>query len=199
MFDPSVMSYRDLLEFFFQVHDPTTKNRQGYDVGMSYRSAIYYTSEEQRRLRRRRSPTSTRRACGRARSSPRWNQRARSGRPSQSTRTTCSTTRTGTRATSSGRTGSSPAGRRVVASPGGSSPWLPRLGSGILHVPVAKRVGASRPGVRPAGATCRGEEHARLRHRPHQVSRKEIVNHLAACKGPDLVSTEIRAASGRCA
>src|SRR5688500_15008049 len=47
-FDPSVTSYRDLLEFFFQIHDPTTKNRQGNDLGLSYRSAIYYTSDEQR-------------------------------------------------------------------------------------------------------------------------------------------------------
>jgi peptide-methionine (S)-S-oxide reductase len=47
-FDPSATTYRDLLEFFFQIHDPTTKNRQGNDVGMSYRSAIYYTSDEQR-------------------------------------------------------------------------------------------------------------------------------------------------------
>jgi peptide-methionine (S)-S-oxide reductase len=50
VFDPSVISYRDLLEFFFQIHDPTTKDRQGNDVGMSYRSAIYYTSDEQRRV-----------------------------------------------------------------------------------------------------------------------------------------------------
>jgi peptide-methionine (S)-S-oxide reductase len=48
IFDPSVKSYRDLLEFFFQIHDPTTRNRQGNDLGMSYRSAIYYTSDEQR-------------------------------------------------------------------------------------------------------------------------------------------------------
>lgn len=47
-FDPSKLSYRALLEFFFQVHDPTTKNRQGNDVGTSYRSAIYYTSPEQK-------------------------------------------------------------------------------------------------------------------------------------------------------
>ena len=49
VFDPSVYTYRQLLEFFFQIHDPTTLNRQGNDRGESYRSAIYYTSEEQRK------------------------------------------------------------------------------------------------------------------------------------------------------
>ncbi len=48
VFDPAIMSYRKLLEFFFQIHDPTTKNRQGNDQGMAYRSAIYYTDEAQR-------------------------------------------------------------------------------------------------------------------------------------------------------
>ena len=48
IFDPSVLSYRDLLEFFFQIHDPTTPDRQGNDRGPSYRSAIYWTSEAQR-------------------------------------------------------------------------------------------------------------------------------------------------------
>jgi len=48
MFDPAVISYRRLLEFFFQIHDPTTKNRQGNDRGLSYRSAIYYVGEAQR-------------------------------------------------------------------------------------------------------------------------------------------------------
>jgi peptide-methionine (S)-S-oxide reductase len=48
VFDPAKTSYRDLLEFFFQVHDPSTANRQGNDVGASYRSAIYYTTPEQR-------------------------------------------------------------------------------------------------------------------------------------------------------
>ena len=46
-FDNEVMSYRQLLEFFFQIHDPTTLNRQGNDRGMSYRSGIYYVNEEQ--------------------------------------------------------------------------------------------------------------------------------------------------------
>ena len=49
-FDPERLSYRRLLEFFFQIHDPTTRNRQGNDVGSSYRSAIYYVSERQREI-----------------------------------------------------------------------------------------------------------------------------------------------------
>ncbi|HLG71221.1 MAG TPA: peptide-methionine (S)-S-oxide reductase MsrA [Chloroflexota bacterium] len=48
LFDPSQLSYRQLLEFFFQIHDPTTLNRQGNDAGMSYRSAIFYTTDEQK-------------------------------------------------------------------------------------------------------------------------------------------------------
>jgi peptide-methionine (S)-S-oxide reductase len=50
IFDPSKLSYRRLLEFFFQIHDPTTRNRQGGDVGSSYRSAIYYTTDQQKRI-----------------------------------------------------------------------------------------------------------------------------------------------------
>jgi peptide-methionine (S)-S-oxide reductase len=48
VFDPERMSYRKLLEFFFQIHDPTTRNRQGNDIGTSYRSAIFYTNDEQK-------------------------------------------------------------------------------------------------------------------------------------------------------
>lgn len=47
-FDPSVISYRKILEFFFQIHDPSTVNRQGNDVGMSYRSAIFYVDDQQK-------------------------------------------------------------------------------------------------------------------------------------------------------
>jgi peptide-methionine (S)-S-oxide reductase len=50
VFDPSATSYRALLEFFFQIHDPTTVDRQGNDRGSSYRSAIYYASDEQQRI-----------------------------------------------------------------------------------------------------------------------------------------------------
>ena len=50
VFDPAKTDFRKMLEFFFQIHDPTTKNRQGNDRGASYRSAIFYTTEEQKRV-----------------------------------------------------------------------------------------------------------------------------------------------------
>ena len=50
VFDPAQLSYRQLLEFFFQIHDPSTPNRQGNDRGASYRSGVYYTSESQREV-----------------------------------------------------------------------------------------------------------------------------------------------------
>ena len=50
VFDPDQISYRQILEFFFQIHDPTTKNRQGNDVGMSYRSALFYLNDEQKQV-----------------------------------------------------------------------------------------------------------------------------------------------------
>lgn len=53
LFDNEQISFRQILACFFQIHDPTTVNRQGNDVGMSYRSAIYYTSEDQREMAQR--------------------------------------------------------------------------------------------------------------------------------------------------
>lgn len=50
VFDPAKVSYRQLVEFFFQIHDPTTLNRQGNDLGTSYRSGIYYVDETQKRI-----------------------------------------------------------------------------------------------------------------------------------------------------
>ena len=50
IYDPELITYRRLLEFFFQIHDPSTLNRQGNDVGLSYRSAIFYTSDEQKQV-----------------------------------------------------------------------------------------------------------------------------------------------------
>ena len=50
MFDPEKITYRELLEFFYRMHDPTTKNQQGNDVGTQYRSGIFYHDEEQKKI-----------------------------------------------------------------------------------------------------------------------------------------------------
>ncbi len=52
VFDPALLTYRKLLEFFFQIHDPTTLDRQGNDIGTSYRSAIFYTTPQQQQVAR---------------------------------------------------------------------------------------------------------------------------------------------------
>lgn len=52
-FDPNQLSYRKLLEYFFQIHNPTTRNRQGNDIGVSYRSAIFFLNEEQKAVAER--------------------------------------------------------------------------------------------------------------------------------------------------
>jgi hypothetical protein len=109
IFDPEQISYRDLLEFFFQIHDPTTGNRQGNDIGMSYRSAIFYMSDEQRQVAEETiADVDVRPGSGRPRWSPRSRRPARSGRRSRSTRTISSATPVGTPVTSSGPDGGFP-------------------------------------------------------------------------------------------
>jgi methionine-S-sulfoxide reductase len=65
IFDPSVTSYEEILRFFFKMHDPTTKDQQGNDVGTQYRSAIFYTSEEQK--------TAAEKVTDMVRTSGKWN------------------------------------------------------------------------------------------------------------------------------
>ena len=112
VFDSARLSYRRLLEFFFQIHDPTTLNRQGNDRGSSYRSAIYYTSDEQKRIAAD--------TIADVNASDLWPgpvvtevaPAGRSGKRSRSTRTTWNAYRTATRAISCGRTGGCRSGRR---------------------------------------------------------------------------------------
>ena len=134
-FDPEQISYRELLEFFFQIHDPTTTNRQGNDVGASYRSAIFYVDDEQRRVAED--------TIADVEASGLWPGkvvtevdagRARSGRPSPSTRTTSSATPTATPATSPARAGCCPIG----ATP--SPDFTAATWSGLLARPRVSRL-----------------------------------------------------------
>ncbi len=114
VFDPEQTSYRELLEFFFRIHDPTTVDRQGNDVGTSYRSAIFYLDDEQRRIAEE--------ATAEVEASGRWpgkvvtqvSPAGPSGRPSRSIRTIWSAIRTATPAISCGRSGCCRRGRSLA-------------------------------------------------------------------------------------
>jgi peptide-methionine (S)-S-oxide reductase len=106
IFDPAKTSYRTLLEFFFQIHDPTTLNRQGNDLGTSYRSAIFYTTDEQRRVAEDTIADVEASHLWPGKVLPRSPPPATSGRPSPSIRTTSSAIRMDTRVTSCAPTGS---------------------------------------------------------------------------------------------
>lgn len=110
LFDPEQTGFREILEFFFQIHDPNTRNHQGNDIGLSYRSPIYY--DEQKRIAED-TVADVNPDCGRARSSPRSSRWAPSGRPSLSTRTIWSATPRATPATSRARDGGFPPARRA--------------------------------------------------------------------------------------
>jgi peptide-methionine (S)-S-oxide reductase len=111
-FDPTVTSYRTLLELFFQVHDPTTRNRQGNDVGASYRSAIFNVNDEQKRIAED--------TIADVNASGLWPGKVvtevaplvPSGRLRPSTKITCNISRTATPAISSGHTGNCRVGQR---------------------------------------------------------------------------------------
>jgi peptide-methionine (S)-S-oxide reductase len=112
VYDPDKTDVRALLEFFFQVHDPSTKNRQGNDIGTSYRSAIFYTSDEQKRIAED--------TIADVDASGLWPGKAVTEvtpagdfwEADPSTRTTYKSTPTATPATSPARSGSSRSGRR---------------------------------------------------------------------------------------
>lgn len=106
VFDPAKISYRELLEFFFQIHDPTTLNRQGNDRGASYRSAIFYTSDEQKLVAEDTIADVDASGLWPGKVVTEVTPSAISGRPSRSTKTTWSVFRTATHAISSARNGS---------------------------------------------------------------------------------------------
>ena len=87
-FDPAAISFRELLTVFFTIHDPTTRDRQGNDVGTQYRSVIFCQTPEQRATPKPWSPSSRRRSSGAIRSSPRSPTPRRSTRPRATIRTT---------------------------------------------------------------------------------------------------------------
>jgi peptide-methionine (S)-S-oxide reductase len=127
IFDPSKISYRRLLEFFFQIHDPTTKNRQGNDVGLSYRSAIFYTSDEQKRIAEATIADVEASGLWPGKVVTRFLRLERSGTLSPSTRIIWNAFHMATPATSFARTGNYPPERKVGREPRSSFRELTRL------------------------------------------------------------------------
>jgi hypothetical protein len=106
------LSYRDLLEFFFQIHDPTTRNRQGNDLGVSYRSAIFYLNDVQRKTAEDTIADVNASGLWQGKVVTEVTRRDPSGRLNRNTRTIWSAIRTATPGTSRGRTGNCHAVRR---------------------------------------------------------------------------------------
>jgi peptide-methionine (S)-S-oxide reductase len=116
VFDPTQISYRRLLEFFFQIHDPTTRNRQGNDVGLSYRSAIFYTSDEQKRVAEDTIADVEASGLWPGKVVTEVSQSVRFGKPSLSIRTTSKKSQTSTAAISSDLIGSCRSGKTQMDS-----------------------------------------------------------------------------------
>jgi peptide-methionine (S)-S-oxide reductase len=104
-FNPEQLSYRKLLEFFFQIHNPTTKNRQGNDIGASYRSAIFYLSEEQKATAQEVIKEINASVNGREPWLPKWCLPRIFGMPKKSTRLICKSIRVAIPVTTFGPTG----------------------------------------------------------------------------------------------
>ncbi|MDT5355653.1 MAG: peptide-methionine (S)-S-oxide reductase [Mycobacterium sp.] len=115
-YDPDETDYRTLLEFFFQIHDPTTKDSQGNDMGTSYRSGFFIWTTSRSRSRWTPSPISTRQGYGPPRWSPRSVRPATFGRPNPSTKIISSATRPGIRVTTSDQTGRCPTAAALASS-----------------------------------------------------------------------------------
>jgi peptide-methionine (S)-S-oxide reductase len=112
IFNPKLISYRTLLEFFFQIHDPSTLNRQGNDRGLSYRSAIFYIGDEQKRIAEDTIEDVNASGLWPGKVVTELKPAGDSGKRNPSTRTTSSATRTDIPAISCARSGSSRFARR---------------------------------------------------------------------------------------
>jgi peptide-methionine (S)-S-oxide reductase len=139
VFDPERISYRDILEFFFQIHDPTTKDRQGNGIGSDYRSEILATSDEQRGVAEETIADVDASGLWPGKVVTEISEAVPSGRPRPSTGTTSSATPTATTATFRGRAGSCRTARPPPDVPSSSpAPSRPNSPTTSLTLPTVQ-------------------------------------------------------------